>query len=68
VILDNGQEARTLPNNESVTFFPVPIGIRSVEIVGVPPDCQLNGPNPRFVALNEPGSIAGTVFKMNCPP
>jgi hypothetical protein len=67
VILDNGLYVKTLPNDETVTFFPVPIGIRSVELVGVPPDCGLNGPNPRFISLNEPGSIVGTVFKMNCP-
>ena len=65
-ILD-GVTVKTLPNNTNVSFFPVPVGIRTVELSGVPPDCQLNGPNPRSIPLVEPGSIVGTVFKMNCP-
>ena len=66
IILEGGLFVETIANDELLTLFPVPIGLRAVQILGVPESCQLNGANPRFVLLSEPGNIAGTVFKVNC--
>ena len=67
IILDDGLFVETVANDEMLTLFPVPVGTRTVTIGGVPLDCQLVGSNPRFIIIREPGSIAGTVFKVHCP-
>lgn len=67
IILDNGLFVESIANDELLTLFPVPVGIRTVTIEGVPPHCQLVGTSPRFIIVREPGSIAGTVFKVHCP-
>lgn len=68
IVLGNGLFVETVGNDELLTLFPVPVGTHTVTISGVPLDCQIAGANPRFVIIREPGSIAGTVFKMQCPP
>lgn len=67
IILDDGLFVETISNDELLTLFPVPVGTRTVRIEGVPLDCQLVGANPRFILIREPGSLAGTVFKIHCP-
>lgn len=68
IVLDTGLFVETVGNDELLTLFPVPVGTHTVTISGVPVDCQIAGANPRFIIIREPGSIAGTVFKMQCPP
>lgn len=68
IVLDNGLFVESVENDELLTLFPVPVGTHTVTISGVPSDCQIAGANPRFIIIREPGSIAGTVFKMQCPP
>jgi hypothetical protein len=67
IILDDGLFVETIFNDELLTLFPVPVGARTVRIEGVPLDCQLVGANPRVIIIREPGSLAGTVFKIHCP-
>ena len=67
IILDDGLFVETIADKALLTLFPVPIGIRSVAIGGVPADCQLVGSNPRFITLREAGGVAGIIFKVHCP-
>ena len=68
IVLDNGLFVEPIENDELLTLFPVPVGIHTVTISGVPLDCQIAGANPRFIIIREAGGIVGTVFKMQCPP
>lgn len=67
IVLDDGLFVDTIADEALLTLFPVPVGIRTVAIGGVPADCQLVGSNPRFVIIREAGGQAGTIFKIHCP-
>jgi hypothetical protein len=67
ILVDNGLFFEVTGPSDELTLFPVPVGVHTVELTPIPPDCQLVGANPRIVTIQEVGGFAGTIFKVRCP-
>jgi hypothetical protein len=61
----DGGSGRAIAINQSVTFFGLPAGNRSVELGDVADNCSVSGANPRTVNVPA-GNTASTTFNVNC--
>ena len=64
VVVDGGQ-AVGVSSNGSVTVQGIPPGARSVELVSVPSNCVVDGPNPREAIVAE-GGTSEVSFLVSC--
>lgn len=64
VVVDGGQ-ALGVSSNGDVTVQGIPPGTRTVELVSVPPNCAVDGPNPRETIVAE-GGTSEVSFMVSC--
>ena len=67
ISVDDGLFSEPIGPSDELTLFPVPVGVHTVTLTPVRPDCQLVGSNPRIVIIRQAGGFGGTIFKVHCP-
>jgi hypothetical protein len=65
VIMLDGAASNPIGPTATVTFPDIAIGVHTVELSGVAPNCQVTGDHPLGVAV-EPGETARVTFAINC--